>query len=531
VKVPTGRTPLPVPLDGSAAGRPPRFEGNREAGGDATGPDRAGLVDALRATGAEVMTGAAERVEAGRDWWPLSVVWALEDVVPALPDVVCRPADTAQLAAVLAACDRKGVPVTPFAGASGVCGGSIPIHGGVSVDLTALAGVVAIDDESLTVDVGAGTFGPDLESALRARGLTLGHWPQSVELSTVGGWLACRGAGQYSTRYGKIEDMVVGIEVVLADGRVIRTGGTGPRAATGPDLTQLFVGCEGTLGVITEARLRVHPAPPAERRAAYAFGPGPAGGGSGGPRDAAGQAFAAGLDACRRILRRGATPAVLRLYDPAESARQFDIDDRAVLIVVDEGDPALIGAVMAVVEEECAAGPSVAEPLDAALAGRWLDRRNHLPPIDDLVRAGLVVDTVEIAADWKALPGLYTDAVAALGSVAGTIAASAHQSHAYSDGACLYFTFAGRPAGPGPASAERYYRAAFDAVTHVTMAAGGAVSHHHGIGLNRAGYLREHLGPAFSVLQSVKDALDPKGILNPGKLALRGPFGEVEDVP
>ena len=129
-----------------------------------------------------------------------------------------------------------------------------------------------------------------------------------MDLSTVGGWLACRGAGQYSTRYGKIEDMVIGLEVVLADGRIVHTEGKGPRAATGPNLTQLFVGSEGTLGVITEARLRIHPLPSAQERRAFGF-----------------TSFAAGLEACRMILRRGATPAVLRLYDQTESDRNFEL--------------------------------------------------------------------------------------------------------------------------------------------------------------------------------------------------------------
>src|ERR1019366_8858562 len=239
------------------------------------------------------------------------------------------------------------------------------VFGGVALDLTSLEGLRGVDEIGLTADVRAGTFGPDLETALGrvGTGYTLGHWPQSMDLSTVGGWLACRGAGQYSTRYGKIEDMVIGLEVVLADGRVIRTGGHGPRSATGPDLTQLFVGSEGTLGVITEGRFRVHPVPDGEGRRAFGF-----------------SSFAAGLDACRRILRRGATPAVLRLYDHIESARSFDLSDSNVLIVLDEADPGLYGAVLG-----------------------------------------------------------------ALGGVEGTLVASSHQSHAYTDGACLYFTFAGRP--------------------------------------------------------------------------------------
>ena len=498
------RTPLPAPLGADAAANPTRFP--------KPPPVDPALVERLAGVCATVSTGDAERVEAGRDWWPLSTWWAVAETAPVLPGVVARPGSAGEVAAVLRTCSEAGVPVTPFAGASGVCGGSIPLHGGVSLDLTGLDGIVAIDRHSLLVEVRAGMFGPDLETALRSEGFTLGHWPQSIDLSTVGGWLACRGAGQYSTRYGKIEDMVAGLEVVLADGRTIRTGGTAPRAATGPDLTQIFVGSEGTLGVITAAWLRIHPAPPAERRAAFSFAD-----------------FDGGLEACRRILRCGATPAVLRLYDAIESARQFDIPDRAVLIVVDEGDDGLIGAVMDVVQREVNACGGLAA--DESLAGRWLERRNHLPPVDDLIRGGLVVDTVEIAARWSALPGLYHGAVDRLGALPGTLAASAHQSHAYTDGACLYFTFAGRPPNPGLEGAESYYRQAFDTVTAVTVAHGGAISHHHGIGLNRARYLVDHLGPAFEVLQSVKDALDPAGILNPGKLGLTDRFGSVGEVP
>ena len=503
------RTPLPAPLDASAAGRPTRL-GDRSAGGGGRKPvgvDGA-LVRRLAGACAGVTTDDGARVEAGRDWWPLATRWAIDGTAPALPAVVARPADTGEVSAVLAICHEAGVPVTAFAGASGVCGGSVPLYGGVSVDMTGLQGITEVDSDSLLVTVRAGTFGDLFEDELRAHhGLTLGHWPQSMVLSTVGGWVACRGAGQYSTRYGKIEDMVVGLEVVLADGRVVRTGATTPRAATGPDLTGLFVGSEGTLGLITEARLRVHPAPPEERRAAYGFAD-----------------FDAGLDACRRILRRGATPAVLRLYDRAESARQFEVADQAVLIVIDEGDGRLLDAGMAVVAEECTG----AGTLDAGLAGRWLEHRNNLPALESLLRAGIVADTVEIAGSWRELPGIYARAVDGLQAVEGTIAASAHQSHAYTDGACLYFTFAGRPAGDDAAAAERYYRQAFDAVTDATLAGGGAVSHHHGIGLNRSRYMARHLGSAFPVLQAVKAALDPQGILNPGKLGLPGPFGEVE---
>ncbi len=460
------------------------------------------------------------RGEAGRDWWPLAIGWAAHGEVPALPALVARPTTTAEVAAVLALCNEGGVPVTPAGGRSGVCGASVPVFGGVSLDLCGLSGIADVDEVSLVARLGAGTFGPEVEEGLRRHGLTLGHWPQSMALSTVGGWVACRGAGQYSTRYGKIEDMVVGLEVVLADGTVVATGGRGPRAATGPDLTQLFVGSEGTLGVVTEVTARVHPVPAAEGRRAFGF-----------------PTFADGLDACRRVLRRGATPAVLRLYDATESGRSFDHGETNVLVVLDEADPALVDATLAAVDDEC----RHADRLDDALVERWLAHRNDVSALAPLWRAGVVVDTVEVAGRWSVLPGLYGAVLEALSGVEGTLVASSHQSHAYPDGACLYFTFAGRqpvgtdaaggdPTGaPGPdqqAWAEAYYRHAWDAVTTATLEAGAAISHHHGIGLNRARFLPRALGAGFGVLQSVKDALDPRGILNPGKLGLATPFGE-----
>ncbi len=476
--------------------------------GAATVEVPAAVLDRLRASGASVVTDDDARAEAGRDWWPLAIGWAAEGAVPQRPAVVVRPTSVAQVAEVLAACNEGGVPVTPAAGRSGVCGGSIPVHGGVALDMTGLEGVVRVDETSLTADVRAGTFGPDLESALGevGDGYTLGHWPQSMDLSTVGGWLACRGAGQYSTRYGKIEDMVIGLEVVLADGRILRTEGHGPRAATGPNLTQLFVGSEGTLGVITEARLRLHPLPGAQERRAYGF-----------------TTFVDGLEACRKILRRGATPAVLRLYDQTESARNFDQPDTNVLIVLDEADPAILSATLAIVDDECGAADVLT--LDRELVERWLGHRNDVSALAPLWRGGIVVDTAEVSGPWAALPGLFAEVIAALTSIEGTLAASAHQSHAYTDGACLYFTFGGRGPEDDDEWRERYYRQAWDAVIDATSAHGAAISHHHGIGLNRSRFLPRALGPGFEVLRRLKTTFDPAGILNPGKFGLSSPFG------
>ena len=169
------------------------------------------------------------------DWWPLGLVWQHDEIERARAVAVARPATALEVADVLRVCSAYRVPVTAAGGRSGVNGGALPVLGGIVLDTTRLSGITGVDAVSLTVDVGAGTNGAAFESELRdTHRLTCGHWPQSIDISTVGGWLACRGAGQLSTRYGKIEDMVVGLEVALADGSVIHTGGT-PRAAVGPD--------------------------------------------------------------------------------------------------------------------------------------------------------------------------------------------------------------------------------------------------------------------------------------------------------
>jgi len=468
------------------------------------------LLRRLASVCAEVDTTGAGRAEAGRDWWPLALHWALQGEVPALPAAVARPGSVEEVSAVARLCGEHDIPLTTSGGRSGVCGAAVPVFGGIVLDTTSLSGLLEVDDESLLVDVAAGTFGTSFEEELRAgHGLTVGHLPQSIDLATVGGWVACRGAGQYSTRYGKIEDIVAGLEVVLASGEVVRTGalaGAGPRSAHGPDLTQLFVGSEGTLGIVTAARLRAHVLPPAETRLAFGF-----------------ESFLAGLEALRRTLRRAATPAVVRLYDEREARRSFALDTN-LLIALDEGDGRIVEAATGILSEECAAVG--AAELDDDLVGQWLARRNDVDALESVVRAGIVVDTIEIAAPWSALPVIYTEAITRLNELEGCLAASAHESHAYIDGACLYFTFAGRgPDPPDEAQKEAFYRAAWSAVMAATESHGGSISHHHGIGLVRGPYLAGALGGGFAVLESLKRALDPAGILNPGKLGLSSPFG------
>jgi alkyldihydroxyacetonephosphate synthase len=490
---PTSPTP-PIELNGTTS----QFEG--------TAVDVPEEALAALAEVCEVIADSTSVAEASRDWWPLALHWSLAGKVPRMAEVVARPTTTGEVEAVVKICNMARLPLTVTGGRSGVVGAAAPVFGGVILDMTALAGIIEVDDISGVVEVLAGTFGPELEEELQSEHqLSIGHFPQSFDLATVGGWVASRGAGQYSTRYGKIETMVVGLEAVLGDGTVVRTGGA-PAAAAGPDLTQLIIGSEGTLGVITRVWLRAHTLPAAEQRAAYSF-----------------PTFGDGIEACRKILQRGATPAVLRLYDAQESARgQGGDGTECILLVLDEGDPGIVESAMTIVSECCAT--SRGKEADIALVDAWLQHRNDTSALQGLTRKGFVVDTMEIAAPWSALDQLFEVVRKEMLAVPHTRVATCHLSHSYQDGACLYFTFA---ATPPPDDIEATYIALWDKGQRAVLANGGNLSHHHGIGLNRARFMSESLGPAHDVLTSIKETLDPNGIMNPGKLGFPSPFGEV----
>jgi alkyldihydroxyacetonephosphate synthase len=223
------------------------------------------------------------------------------------------------------------------------------------------------------------------------------------------------------------------------------------------------------------------------------------------------------MEACQAILQGGATPAVLRLYDQVESKRNFDRETN-LLIILDEASGPEVDATMSVLREVLETATSE----DVGLVDRWLTHRNDVGQLAPLWERHVVVDTIEMAGPWSALPAARAAVLAALTEVPGTLVASVHQSHSYLDGACLYFTFAGRPGAEEPSleDQEAYYRAAWDAASEAIIAAGCALSHHHGIGRHRARYLPAALGDAFGVLSAIKTALDPSGIMNPGVLGL-----------
>ncbi|WP_434664602.1 FAD-binding oxidoreductase [Paraburkholderia sp. A3BS-1L] len=457
-------------------------------------------LDALRAAADEVLTQNAEVVAFTRDWWARSMVTETAGK-PATPHaVIVRVSTVEQVQAVLRIAHAGAIPVTPSAGRSNVTGAALPLRGGIVLDVCGLNRFIGFDRESQIVEVEAGMFGDIFEETIqREYGMTMGHWPSSYAISTVGGWVACRGAGQLSTRYGKIEDMVFGMDVVLADGRLVNVGGYS-RAAVGSDLQQLFIGSEGTLGVIVRVRLKLHRLPDYGRAIAYGF-----------------ESFATGLDACREILQRGANPAALRLYDELESGVQFGLPNTNVLLVADEGPREMVDAVLKISERVCAA---LGERLDhEAIFERWLDTRYLTgKSAEGFKRSpGFVADTLEMIGPWKDLAAIYRDVVAAINAVPGTLAGSAHQSHAYVDGACLYFSLRG---DVDVASRAQWYCAAWDAANAVIIRHNATLSHHHGVGLLRSPYMSDSLGSAFPVLQAIKRTLDPQNILNPGKLGL-----------
>lgn len=463
-------------------------------------PVPANVVDALRQVADDVLTDVANVVAWTRDWWAGSMMTETAGR-PATPNAVIVTVSTVeQVQSVMRIAHESGIPVTVSAGRSNVTGAALPVRGGIVLDVCQLNRLIGVDRESQIVDVEAGMFGDVFEKTIQGEfGLTMGHWPSSFGISTVGGWVACRGAGQLSTRYGKIEDMVFGMDVVLADGRLITVGGYS-RAALGADLQQVFIGSEGTLGVIVRVRLKLHRLPDYGRAIAYGF-----------------KTFAIGLEACREIMQRGANPAALRLYDELESGVQFNRPDLNVLLVADEGARQMVDAVMQISQGVC---EELGEKLDGdAIFERWLETRYLTgKSAEGFKRSpGFVADTLEMAGRWSDLAAIYTEVVDAINAVPGTLAGSAHQSHAYVDGACLYFSLRGE------VQVERraqWYRQAWDAANAVLIKYNAALSHHHGVGLLRAPYMRESLGSAFPVLQAIKRTLDPQNILNPGKLGL-----------
>lgn len=452
-----------------------------------------------RELGDRVHDDEATRARTRRDSWVLGELHELEGAAAALPVAVVEAESTEDVATTLRLCREARRAVVPYGGGSGVCGGVETQGSEIVLSTQRLAGLVELDAHDLTATFRAGTNGLAAEERVQEEGFTIGHWPQSIALSTVGGWVATRAAGQFSTAYGNIEDRILDLEVVLPDGSVLRTR-RAPRAAAGPDLRHLFLGSEGTLGVVTQVTFSLLQRPEVQRGQAFHF-----------------PDFAVGLEAVRELVAAGWRPPVLRLYDPLESKRNFDdpCPGRALLVLVHEGPEAAVEVQQRAASELTARHGGV--EADPGLAARWLAQRNHVPGFRSFLEKGIILDTIEVSATWRRVHPLYARAIEALRQVSDLLSASAHSSHSYGSGTNLYFTFAARP--ERREDMESTYRACWKAAMEAVVSEGGSIAHHHGIGRVRRPYLAAELGPTgLAVLRAVKRALDPDELMNPGVL-------------
>lgn len=468
------------------------------------------LLDLERLLPGRVTTDTHERSLHARDVWPQLVMAQRRGEELPRPAAVVRPRDVDEVSRLLAWCHGEGVGVVPFGAGTGVCGGASAVSGTITLDLKGLNRIGDLDAVSGTVTVQPGVIAQTLEDHVAAHGWTVGHFPSSIHCSSIGGLLAVRSAGQASSGYGKLEDMVLGLEAVLADGTVVRTR-TVPSTAAGPDLKRLFLGGEGTTGVITEATLRLQPTPETVLDRGLLF-----------------DRFEDGLDAIRHLLRAGVTPTVVRLYDPADTALVFgnqgmEVPEGCLLIISVEGSEQVARFVHdRTLEVLAGAG---ARDLGAGPGEHWRAHRHdvsyrfaeYMRP-EGTFGDAVMLDTMEVAAVWSRLLPTYEAVRSALQDHADLVLA--HVSHLYPTGASIYFTFGAAGQGDEEASADRY-RSAWDAGQRAALDSGATISHHHGIGLLRVPWFDEELGPGGArLLRIVKDALDPRGILNPGKLGL-----------
>jgi len=429
-----------------------------------------------------------------------------------MPDIVTFPKDSREVSEILKIANQFKVPVIPWGGGSGSQGGVIPLFGGIAVDLKLMDGV-EVNEREMTVTAEAGVICHELEVKLNEKGLTMGHYPASMFSATVGGMLAARSAGVASTKYGKIEDMVLGLEVVLPNGDIINTG-IKPRytGAIGPDLVQLFVGSEGTLGIITKATFQVHPLPERRIFSAFSF-----------------KTLDDGYRAVVDILKK-VTPAVIRLYDEEEvmKAKFKTITPPkeargALLILVFDGIKEIAELEEKIAREICIKHGGTymgSEP-----AENWWKKRYHhyFPPLSPSSNLPMIFGTVDISATFDRLLKIYRTMKEELYRKYHryNIQTAGHFSHWSKSGGMVYLRFYILDPPEDPEEAIKLHDDVFETAIKITAKLGGIINDHHGIGLKLGRFMKLQYGEAgMSTLRRIKQALDPNWIMNPGKLGL-----------
>lgn len=484
------------------------------------------LADLGQAVGPEhVLTGAVDRaLHAGGKSY-LDLLRRRAGDAAHAPDAIVLPGTAEEVAALLHAAVSHGIAVVPFGGGTSVVGGVEPTAGRfaavISMDLRRMDRLLALDPISRTATFQPGLRGPAAERLLADRGFTLGHLPQSFEYATVGGFVATRSAGQASTGYGRIDELVVALTAVTPAG-TWRLG-RGAASAAGPDLRALLVGSEGTLGVITEVTVRVRPLPAVRRYEGFLV-----------------SSFQAGQDLLRALAQDDIAPDVARLSDSDETAVTLLLSGSGAkgsltrgYVRARAGAHACLlilgweGAPQRVLGRRRAAAPSLraarAVQLGRGAGQRWLHGRYHGPYLrDDLMDAGVLVETLETSATWTDLPAVRNAVRAAVHGALGTppSVVMCHISHLYPHGASLYFTVLARADRDDPVA---QWQRAKDAATDAIVTSGGTVTHHHAVGADHRRWLAAEIGElGVAVLRAAKQVLDPGGILNPDTLLPAG---------
>lgn len=465
---------------------------------------------ALASTGAEVTQDDGVRtLHLGGKSTPDLLHRRLDDLQPA-PDAVVAPAGHADVVAILAVCGERDIAVVPFGGGTSVVGGVDPEPGPhravIALDLARTAALLDLDEVSLLATLGAGTTGPQAEELLNARGFTLGHFPQSFEYASIGGYAATRSSGQASRGYGRFDDLVHALRIATPAGELDL--GRAPTSAAGPDLRELFLGSEGAFGVLTEVTVRIRPLPGATTYGAWTF-----------------PDFAAGAAALREATQRGIRPTVLRLSDETETRVNAAMGGHLTRLRGCLAIATFEGADVTEAEATRTALDAMftahgAKPRGEDPARSWERGRFASPALRDaLMDAGVLAETLETATTWSHLAALktaVTDALTTSLTGAGTKPiVLCHISHVYPAGASLYFTVV---AALTDDPVNQWTRAK-DAASHAIGDTHGTITHHHAVGRDHRPYLEAEIGAlGVEILRAVKAAVDPRGIMNPGAL-------------
>jgi len=416
------------------------------------------------------------------DWWP--IFW-IDPGAKGEALAGIKPANIEDIVKLVRFSSSTGIQICVRGGGSSVTGASVPT-GGVVLDMRGLNQILDLDEGNRSVTVQVGITLEELENKLNAKGFTLSQVPQSFDQATIGGFISTFGSGQFSTLYGGVEDSVLRLEVVLPSGEVTWTRRRGsPRSSMGPELSRLFIGGEGSFGIITAAELKIRRLPRYVWKMVYGF-----------------SSYENAINECRNLLEFDVKPAACRVYNETEALFQFGEQKCIALLVYHFGSKEVMDVITAQVAAEMS---QKAETMEPRLVDVWLGRRfNYREEIENLKKTGYMPETVEIGAKWSRLYELYLEVMRRFKDREGVAGIGAHVSHLYDQGACMYFTFLMKPD-------VNVYRNIWSTMAEVARLHDATISHHHGVGALKYEYLQEEV--PVSIIESLKRALDPERIL------------------